>query len=192
MDSDFWEKRYKEGAMGWDIGYVSPPLQAYIDQLEDHDQKILVPGAGSGYEVAYLHRQGFTNVYALDFAKSSLKRIKEQLPDFPESRLLQTDFFALEEDGFDLILEQTFFCALLPRQRPDYAKKMHSLLAEKGTLAGLFFEFPLAPDGPPFGGNREAYRALFEPLFRIRTLEQAYNSIPPRQGNELFFIFEKL
>jgi len=192
MDSDFWEKRYKEGAMGWDIGYVSPPLQAYIDQLEDHDQKILVPGAGSGYEVAYLHRQGFTNVYALDFAKSSLKRIKEQLPDFPESRLLQTDFFALEEDGFDLILEQTFFCALLPRQRPDYAKKMHSLLAEKGTLAGLFFEFPLAPDGPPFGGNREAYRALFEPLFRIRTLERAYNSIPPRQGNELFFIFEKL
>ncbi len=190
-NKDYWEDRYTRGALGWDIGYASTPLRAYIDQLEDTSLKILLPGAGFGHEVIYLYQQGFHNVFALDIANAPLQRIREKQPDFPAAQLLEGDFFSMEEAGFDLILEQTFFCALPPGQRPAYARRMHDLLVEGGRLAGLFFDFPLTPQGPPFGGSREAYRALFGPLFRVKTLERAYNSIPPRQGNELFFIFEK-
>lgn len=191
MNKEFWEQKYGKNELGWDIGYISPPLKTYIDQLADRQQKILVPGAGHGYEVAYLHRQGFTGVYALDFASQPLERLKKQVPDMADSQFIQADFFSWEAEGFDLILEQTFFCAQPPVRRQDYARKMHGLLRPGGKLAGLLFDFPLTEQGPPFGGSLEEYRELFGSLFTIRVLERAYNSIPQRQGKELFFIFEK-
>ena len=177
--------------MGWDIGYISTPIKTYIDQLDDKAQKILVPGAGQGYEAIYLHKSGFTETYVVDIASLPLQHIREECRDFPKSHLLETDFFALEESGFDLVLEQTFFCALHPTLRPDYVQKMYEILKPGGILAGLFFDFPLTASGPPFGGSLKEYQKLFERKFQIHTLEPSYNSIPPRQGKELFFIFEK-
>ncbi|MCS7037470.1 MAG: SAM-dependent methyltransferase, partial [Saprospiraceae bacterium] len=57
-------------------------------------------------------------------------------------------------------------------------------------LAGVLFDRDFE-GGPPFGGHAEEYRALFEPLFRIHTLEPCYNSIPPRAGAEVFIILKK-
>ena len=44
LDAEFWENRYRNQETGWDLGTVSPPLKAYIDQLEDKDVAILIPG----------------------------------------------------------------------------------------------------------------------------------------------------
>ena len=68
---------------------------------------------------------------------------------------------------------------------------LDGLLATGGRLAGLLFQFPLTENGPPFGGSAAEYRKRFGGRFHLRTLETARNSIPPRAGNELFFIFEK-
>ncbi|NNF18976.1 MAG: methyltransferase domain-containing protein [Flavobacteriaceae bacterium] len=191
LNKEYWEQRYKENRLGWDIGHVSSPLKKYIDGLENKDMKILVPGAGYGYEVSYLHQQGFSSVYAVDYAAEPLQRIRRENPKFPEEHLIEGDFFDMEESGFDLILEQTFFCSLSPELRPRYVEKTYSLLTEGGMLCGLLFDFPLTENGPPFGGDSQMYRDLFQPPFKIDTLERAYNSITPRQGNELFFIFTK-
>ncbi|NAS11969.1 methyltransferase domain-containing protein [Poritiphilus flavus] len=191
LNQEYWENRYSENNLGWDIGEVSRPLKEYIDQLSRKDLKILVPGAGFGYEVIYLWESGFKNVFVIDLARQPLGRIKQQIPEFPDKQLIQGDFFELKESGFDLILEQTFFCALNPELRVDYVLKMHELLKDNGKLSGLFFDFPLTEKGPPFGGSLEAYKKLFGKHFKIKTLERAYNSIPPRRGNELFFIFER-
>ncbi|TDQ30924.1 methyltransferase domain-containing protein [Zeaxanthinibacter enoshimensis] len=191
LNKKYWEQRYAENRLGWDIGHVSTPLKTYIDGLQNKELKILIPGAGHGYEVSYLHQQGFTSVYAVDYAAAPLQRILKENPDFPEDQLIEGDFFELEESGFDLILEQTFFCSLPPDLRSKYVQKTFDLLKTGGTLSGVFFDFPLTEQGPPFGGDLELYRELFQPPFRIRILERAYNSIPPRQGNELFFIFTK-
>ncbi len=191
LDKAYWESRYQERSMGWDIGYISTPIKAYIDQLSNTDQKILIPGAGQGYEAMYLHNKGFSRTYVVDIASQPLQHIQEECPEFPKKHLLETDFFELQENGFDLILEQTFFCALHPSLRPNYVEKMLELLNPGGILAGLFFDFPLNSSGPPFGGSMKEYKELFEKKFKINTLERAYNSIPPRQGKELFFIFEK-
>lgn len=188
---EFWQKKYTQENLRWDIGYVSPPLKAYIDQLDNKALKILVPGAGNGYEVEYLWQEGFKNIFVIDIAPEPLRRLKEKLKQFPGDRLIEGDFFELRETGFDLILEQTFFCALPPRNRPDYVSKMYNLLKPGGKLAGLFFSFPLTEAGPPFGGDTLEYQKLFSPYFSIHTLEPSRNSIPPRQGNELFFIFER-
>ncbi|MBT8283276.1 MAG: methyltransferase domain-containing protein, partial [Muriicola sp.] len=163
---EFWDQRYLNRKMGWDIGEVSSPLKAYIDQLSSKDIRILVPGAGNGYEVAYLYENGFKDVYALDISKMPLENYKKDHPDFPEDQLLNLDFFKLNQMKFDLILEQTFFCALQPELREKYAKKMQTLLKEGGVLAGLLFDFELNDDGPPYGGGIEEYRSLFSQYFQ--------------------------
>ncbi|MDL5513575.1 methyltransferase [Arenibacter sp. M-2] len=190
LNKDFWEKKYQLGEMGWDIGHISTPLKEYIDQLKDKNLKILIPGAGNAYELLYLLEKGFTNVFVIDIAKQPLENIKNRISDFPRNQLLEGNFFDLELDNFDLILEQTFFCALDPSLRMEYVLKMKQLLKPNGKLAGLLFNFPLTESGPPFGGSLSEYKSLFQEHFQIKILETAYNSIKPRADKELFFIFE--
>lgn len=190
LNSDYWENRYKTNEISWDAGTITTPLKEYIDQIEDKSIKILIPGAGNSYEFEYLINNGFQNVYVLDFAQSPLDNIKERVSNCNENQLIKSDFF--EHDAtYDLILEQTFFCAIDPSLREKYVAKMKSLLNSNGKIAGLLFQFPLTQVGPPFGGSKSEYLALFENDFEVKTLETAYNSIKPRQGNELFFIFTK-
>lgn len=185
---NYWEERYKKGETGWDVGAITPPLKEYIDQLTDKNLRILIPGAGNGYEFDYLIENGFQNVFVVDIATTPLNNIQKRKPEFA-SHLIHSDFFSLETT-FDLILEQTFFCALPPEMRPKYVEKMASLLNPSGKVAGLLFDFPLNTEVPPFGGSTSEYLDLFSKTFQIKTLEKAYNSIKPRQNRELFFIFE--
>ncbi len=185
LDETFWSERYLSGQIGWDIGYVSTPLKEYIDQLANKDLKILIPGGGNSYEAEYLFNKGFANVFVIDISSIPLDNFSKRVPSFPKKNLLHQDFFELE-DKFDLILEQTFFCAQNPKLRKEYVSKMHQLLKPAGKLVGVLFNIPLNDDKPPFGGNENEYRSLFEKKFTIDKLELAYNSIPPRAGNELF------
>ncbi|WP_375562233.1 SAM-dependent methyltransferase [Bernardetia sp. OM2101] len=200
FDTSYWQNRYKDSDTPWDIGYASPPLVAYFDRLIDKSEenknlKILIPGAGSSHEAEYLHKKGFKNVFVIDLALSPLEEFSKRCPTFPKEHLIQDDFFKFEGQNseyfnfFDLIVEQTFFCALDPRLRTDYAKKMNQLLKKRGKLIGLLFDFPIREeqDSPPFGGNINEYRDVFEPYFEIKNLKRCYNSIKPRQGTELFF-----
>jgi len=191
LDEYYWNTRYQANDIGWNIGYPSTPIKTYIDQLTDKSIKVLIPGAGNSYEAEYLWENGFKNIYVLDIAKTPLDNFKRRVPDFPNTQLLHLNFFDLDI-SFDLILEQTFFCALNPVLRTKYAQKMHELLRHNGKLVGLLFDFELTEQGPPFGGSRVEYINIFEPFFDIKVLEASTNSIKPRDNKELFFIFEKL
>jgi SAM-dependent methyltransferase len=191
---EYWSQRYKDAQTGWDIGSPSTPLKEYIDHLTDTNLKILIPGAGNAYEAEYLIQQGFTNVFILDISEIPLREFQQRNPEFPSKNLLCDDFFKHSET-YDLILEQTFFCSFppLPETRKHYAKHISELLQPKGKLVGLWFDFPLTDDleKRPFGGSKTEYLHYFEPYLNIQTFEKAYNSIPPRAGNELFGIFVK-
>lgn len=191
FDKKYWEQKYANNYTGWDIGHISTPIKNYIDQLQNKELRILIPGAGNSYEAEYLWNQGFKNLFILDIAEQPLKNLKNRVKTIPNSHLIQKDFFEFN-DTFDLIIEQTFFCALDPILRNNYVQKMSDLLSDKGKLIGLLFDFELTNEGPPFGGSQEEYLKHFSPLFQIQILEIAYNSIKPRMNRELFFIFEKI
>jgi hypothetical protein len=189
LNKEYWEERYESATTNWDIGEVSTPLKAYIDQLKNKNIRILIPGAGNAYELDYLIEKGFQNVFVIDYAKHPLDAIISRNKTL-EKHVIHDDFFN-HSGTYDLILEQTFFCALQPNLRPNYVVKMYDLLSEKGKISGLLFNFPLTEEGPPFGGSQEEYVNLFSNTFLIKTLEPAYNSIKPRTNKELFFTFEK-
>lgn len=188
--AEFWQQRYEKDSIGWDMGEVSPPLKAYIDQLpaSAKDQAILVPGAGNAYEVGYLHEQVFTNVTLVDFALAPIEAFAKRYPDFPAEHLICADFFNLspEQYQFDLVFEQTFFCAINPSRRDEYVQQMSALLKPDGKLIGLLFDKDFGRNEPPFAGTKEEYQQRFERHFKIDVMEPSYNSHPARQGSELF------
>jgi methyl halide transferase len=190
LDLNYWESRYQDNSTGWDLGKVSEPLKVYFDQLKDKKIKILIPGGGNSYEAEYLTNQGFKNVYVVDLSKTALMNLKHRMSEFPSAHLIHSDFFDLEMK-FDLIIEQTFFCAIHPSLRTKYAQKMFELLKRDGKLVGLLFDAPLYQDHPPFGGNKNEYKKCFKPFFKIEKMESCYNSEPERKGKELFIKFLK-
>lgn len=190
LDKNYWQHRYSNQDTPWDAGAITTPLKVYFDQMTDLTTKILIPGCGNAYEAEYLHNKKFTNVYIADIASAPLLKFKANNPDFPENHVLQKDVFDLDE-SFDLIIEQTFFCALHPSERNKYARRMSNLLSENGKLLGLLFDIPLNENGPPYGGNKKLYEAILSPYFDKLDISPCYNSIKPREGKELFLIAQK-
>ncbi len=184
LDASYWDKRYREDRLGWDIGYPSTPIKTYADQLENKSLRILIPGGGNAYEAEYLFSRGFHNVTVVDISEVARVGFFKRIPDFPRDQFIVQDFFDLKGE-FDVVLEQTFFCALDPSLRPSYAKKMVQLIKPHGKLVGVLFDFPL-DGGPPFGGSKEEYLTYLEPYFEIRVFDRCYNSIPSRRGKEFF------
>ena len=152
-NNGYWNGRYLDSDSPWDIGKPSPALIDYVRIKASKETRILFPGCGYAHEGAILHREGY-NIFLLDFAEETKTTFLERNPDFPEHKFFTGDFFE-HSNQYDLIIEQTFFCALSPSLRKKYVSKMHELLNADGVLAGLLFHDPLNTDKPPFGGKRQ-------------------------------------
>ena len=190
LDGNFWNERYKSNDTGWDLGQVSPPLKAYIDQLSDKNKRILIPGCGNSHEAEYLLEKGFTNITIIDIAPEVVNRLKSKFLSNPNIEIIFGDFFSHEAE-YDLILEQTFFCALDPNLRNHYAEAMKTLLGNGGKLVGVLFKKEFEQMGPPFGGTEAEYLTLFADAFNFKIFESCYNSFSKRAEAELFVILEK-
>lgn len=189
LDQSYWDLQYQSETTGWDLGTISPPIKAYVDQLKDTTISVLIPGCGNTYEAEYLLEKGFANITVIDIAPTLVEKLKEKFKNTAAIRIIQGDFFE-HKGSYDLILEQTFFCALPPQMRQKYVWKMHQLLSKNGKIAGLLFNRSFEVS-PPFGGSKTEYEQLFSEAFHFKILETSYNSVTPRAQSELFFVFEK-
>lgn len=185
LDRDYWNNCWEQSKTGWDIGFASPAITEYMAQYPHKDAAILIPGCGNAYEAEYLLANGFTNITLIDIAPKAVELLQEKFSETTAIKVICEDFFQ-HEGRYDLVLEQTFFCAIPPSRRKEYAEKMAALLNANGKLVGLLFDRTFEQEGPPFGGCPCEYKPVFEPHFHIRTMETCYNSIPPRKDSEVF------
>ena len=191
LDQNFWNQRWKNQQTGWDIGYASTPIVTFMEKYPNKDARILIPGCGNAYEATYLLENGFTNLTLIDIAPIAIQNVKEKFKNNPQINIVHGDFF--EHKGeYDLLIEQTFFCALEPNLRSDYVNQASSLLADGGEIMGLLFGKEFENQGPPFGGSIDEYNLLFDKLFVIEIMEPCYNSIAPREGSELFIKLRRI
>lgn len=190
FSENYWNDRWNNGQTGWDVGEVSSPIKAYINQLKNKNLKILIPGCGNAYEGEYLVNNGFKNTFLIDISETATQNLKRRIKILNPKQIFHQNFFD-HQGSYDIILEQTFFCALPPSLRQNYVDKIHELLRVKGKLVGVLFNDPLNTEFPPFGGNLLEYKKLFDHKFNFRTFENCYNSIPARANRELFIILEK-
>lgn len=191
FSKQYWDAKWQSNTIGWDIGYASPAICRYLDQYPNKNAAILIPGCGNAYEAEYLVENGFTNITLIDISVEAFKKIHQKFEYNSQVKVLSEDFFQ-HQGQYDLIIEQTFFCAILPNKRKEYAEKTASVLREKGKIIGLLFNKTFERPGPPFGGSTYEYKSIFTPCFKIKTMEQCYNSITPREGSEIFIILDKI
>ncbi|KAJ5532654.1 hypothetical protein N7494_009206 [Penicillium frequentans] len=150
-------------------------------QGQSYRRKVLVPGCGRGVDVLLLASFGF-DAYGLEYSPGAIEackkeeaennswyRVRDQAIGRGKVTFVQGDFFddawlqsiGVPPNGFDIIYDYTFFCALSPALRPKWALRHTQLLAPspKGNLICLEFprhKNPLAA-GPPFPVSSEAY-----------------------------------
>ena len=164
----FWDEHFAAGDTPWDRGESSPQLGAWLSSGVLRPCRILVPGCGSGHEVAELAMARF-EVTGLDYADNAIARTHRRLKDTgADATLVQADVLAWQPDRpFDAVYEQTCLCALYPDQWRDYADQLHRWLAPGGRLYALFLQLlrPGAAEGavqgPPYHCDINAMRALF-------------------------------
>lgn len=188
-----WQGHYAADDLKWDLGEVSPPLKRLREEGSLQPGRTLIPGCGQGHEVVYFTRQGFT-VTGVDFAPGAVRLLTRTLQEQGlAARVLHQDFFDLDgahDEHYDLLLEQTFFCAIAPRDRNRYVGTVLRVLRPGGLLAGLFYETGEA-GGPPFNTTREDLIRYFSPGFSQVRLERCGHSAERRQGKEWLVILRK-
>ena len=192
---EFWNERFQSGETPWDRGAVNPQLGAWLADATLRPCRILVPGCGSGHEVAALALAGF-DVTALDFAPEALRRTRERLHSANASAtLVEADALAWQPTrAFDAVYEQTCLCALYPDHWRGYADQLHRWVAPDGRLFALFVQL-LRPgaaegrvEGPPYHCDINAMRALF-PAVRWGWPKPPYSRVAhPRGLAELAFV----
>jgi methyl halide transferase len=189
LGKDFWNDRYRDNQTGWDLGMVSPPLKFWMDTLSDKNLRILIPGAGNAYEVDYLIQQGFTSITVVDIAPFVMERLKDRYMNYPQVKLVLGDFFELT-GTFDVVLEQTFFCAIDPALRNAYVNKIAEILPHDGRLLGVLFDRSF-DGGPPFGGYASEYQSLFSTRFDVE-ITPCTCSHPARNNSEVLIYAKPL
>jgi SAM-dependent methyltransferase len=194
----FWDQRFAEGNTPWDRGAVNPQLVAWLSTGALKPCRILVPGCGSGFEVAALAQAGF-DVTGLDYAPEAIALTRKQLDAASlKATVIEADALAWQPDKpFDAIYEQTCLCALYPDHWRAYADQLHRWLAPSGRLFALFVQVPRTGaaegkiEGPPYHCDINAMRALFPaPLWSWS--KPPYPRTTHSQGfNELAVILER-
>ena len=154
LDENYWSDRYKTGRTGWNIGFASEPILQYLDQIQNKELEMLFPGAGNAYEVEEAFKLGFSSVHLLDYAEEPIRNFSLRNPNFSTSFIHLENFFD-HMGKYDLIIEQTFFCALDPGMRKNNMSKLKSLLKPEAKLVGVVLDRKFNFPGRTFGWGKK-------------------------------------
>lgn len=191
---EFWQSIYQAGTTHWDLGGYTPVFCNLAESGVYTPGKMIVLGAGRGYDARLFARHGFT-VTAVDFASEAVRDMQMMAePDAPVAAI-RADIFKLPsffKGAFDYVLEYVTYCAIDPSRRADYADVVADLLAPGGRFIGLIFPIEERPGGPPFGVSADE---LIDDLIArgLTLLKRAFHeeSIKPRQGREELVVLQR-
>lgn len=191
---DGWDFLYKAGIIPWDKGVVSPALAGLIKKGEIPDGLVIIPGCGSGYDIAAL-ASPTRKAIGIDISETAVERARKVLEGHQNAEILLADFFALTDfDGqADALFDYTFLCALPPTMRDQWADKMAALVKKGGLLVTLMFPLDVHEGGPPFTLSPEIYKGLLlHRGFEIIRIEDEIESFPTRAGNEKLGLWRRV
>lgn len=196
---EFWQSRFESRQTPWDRGAPGPQIAAWLaDGTLQPGQRVLVPGCGTGWDVAALARAGL-QVTGLDYTGAAVDLARERLlAEGLRGVVQRADVLDWETaDPVDAVYEQTCLCALHPDEWTTYAAQLHRWLRPGGRLLALFMQMPRPGaaegfvEGPPYHCDINAMRALF-PATDWDWPRPPYRSIPhPRGMSELALVLNR-
>ncbi|RJG05001.1 methyltransferase domain-containing protein [Noviherbaspirillum cavernae] len=187
--SAFWTERFAHQFTPWDRGGVPAALRRFVAQ-SSRPLVTLIPGCGTGYEVACLSEAGW-DVIAIDFSPAAVQAARAVLGGLAE-RVVMADFFEFEPPRpLDCIYERAFLCAL-PRDKWPLVVRRWSELLSPGGLLAAFFYFDNSPKGPPFGADAGELAMLLAPHFEMIDDQPVEDSVPVFEGRERWQVWRRI
>jgi SAM-dependent methyltransferase len=184
----FWDERFERGFTPWDRGGVPQDLQRFVAACA-RPQVTLIPGCGSGHDLAFLAAQGWDAI-AIDFSPAAVAMAQAVAGPW-SARVVEADFFTFQPaQRLDLIYERAFLCAMPRAMWPQVATRWADLLAPDSLLAGFFF-FDDVAKGPPFGITPEQLDELLSPYFDCIEDAHVTDSIPVFAGKERWMVWRR-
>ena len=193
-EAQFWQYLYDTNQDPWDMGHETPVFRRLAESGQFPPGKMIVLGAGFGYDAHLFARHGF-EVTAVDFADTAVEQIKANAdPQYPIT-IIQGDIFELPEamtNQFDYTLEYTCYCAILPERRDEYAKLAYRLLKPDGQWIALSFPIGKRPGGPPYVVQPDqVVERMSEHGFTLLHREMPKDSVENRMGIEELLIMSR-
>jgi methyl halide transferase len=189
-----WDENYEQGTDGWDLGRPTPVFQRLISSRQLAPGRMIILGAGRGYDAREFARHGF-QVTAVDFSSQAVSEMQRLATAEAPVEILQHDLFTLPDTlnhSFDYALEYTCFCAIDPQRRPEYADLVARLLKPNGMYIDLAFPLDGRKGGPPFAVSAPEILDLFQARgFKLISREKPADSISARRQAEELFLFQK-
>ena len=191
--AQYWMDVYHtEGKPGWDLQKPAEALRDMLPRIKSPKARVLVLGCGEGHDAAFFAEAGHV-VTAVDFSKEGLNRGKEKYGHLHNLKFVECDIFQLPQEwnhSFDIVFEHTCFCAISPSKRKELVTIWRRMLHEEGQLMGVFFAM-LKRAGPPYGSSEFEIRDYLKNYFQFLFWGRWRNSLPQRQGRELFVLAKK-
>lgn len=206
----FWTERYACGFLPWDQGGVPADVGRALASagsgmgaVPAPPARVLLPGCGSGYELALLAEAGY-DALAIDISSAAVERARAAVGTHA-GRVQLADCFAVADDplqcgAYAWVYERAFLCALPPRLWSRWAQAVATLVAPSGVLAGFFHIDPEANHtpaesrrGPPFSLRREELASLLDVHF-VRAAAHPVateDSIPVFRGKEWWMVWRR-
>lgn len=184
----FWSNLYQESQDGWELNAPAPALVDMLPRLKLPRSRILILGAGRGNDAAFFAESGHI-VTAVDLSPEAVREGQERYKHLP-IQWQQKDLFHLPrewEGQFDMVFEHTCYCAIDPARRSELVKIWNRMLTPQGQLMGVFFVMD-RPQGPPFGGTEWELRERLKKFYQFQFWGRWKQSVPKRQGTELFVL----
>ncbi|KAF8632882.1 hypothetical protein AX17_004728 [Amanita inopinata Kibby_2008] len=202
-----WDLAWKSNITPWEKGHPNPGLCEAVEECgiefpKGADKKALVPGCGSGYDVIYIASTLGYHATGLDISPTAIDRaisVANSTPDVPKDRISYRteNFFDLkpenEVDKYDLIYDYTFFVAIPPSRRPEWARQMINLIRPGGYL--ICVVFPIEPEkdyGPPWTVRPHHYTELLSGHFKAVVDRVPLNTPPDRVGRQHLLVWQRL
>lgn len=195
--SEFWERLYSEGNDNWDLGKTTPMLEEFFKSPQyPGTGRILVPGAGRGYDALAWAEKGHETV-AVDFCPTAVDALENLSRNCKKLTAVDQDIFELSPDDvgqFDYIYEYCCFSAIHPGRRDEYFEIWTKMLKDDGRVLAFFY--PLTNgntmQGPPHCTTEGELMARLDGLFEVEATFPIKGSLPEREGEEELWVLKKV
>ncbi|CAN1253558.1 Probable thiol methyltransferase 2 [Linum perenne] len=186
-----WEKCWEQGLIPWDLGRTTPVILHLHQAGTLPKGRALVPGCGTGYDVVAMACPE-RYVVGLEISDKAIEKANQLFSSLPNSNhftFVKADFFNWNpSEKFDLIFDYTFFCAIEPKMRPEWAQRISDLLSPDGELITLIFPISDHVGGPPYKVSVSDYEELLHPMgFKAVLIADNEQAVGPRKVTLQFF-----
>lgn len=183
----FWDDRYRSNRIAWDAGGVPREVAEFIRSTKP--DRALLPGCGSGYEVAAFARAGW-DVVGVELSPAALAVARQKIGNHAD-HIVCADFFAIPLlEPFAVVYERAFLCAVAPDCWEHYVQRVHEMLRPGGAFVGYFY-YGRDEEPPPYPMTPETADQLLGRRFTRETDQAVTDSVAVYADGERWQIWRR-